>query len=239
MQFGKLTLTTVLSQQKGQSSVIQAKGGAQLTDYEIYADDYEANRHFFLSQYFRDIYDHVIRINEMVDNTRELLNTALEANFSLMLALYVIITSNLGESMNPQDPTNPPQPPQQPYAPPQPAPPQQMPMQPAYSQPPLPNYMAQPMAGNGSSKKMIIIIAAVVVGAGLLIGGGLVIKGMLSGVTKVDLQKGDSTVSTVFDKYNTFNSALSKLSYADTYTTKTELTNDLEAATTSLTAYQC
>ncbi|MEP6583261.1 MAG: magnesium/cobalt transporter CorA [Ginsengibacter sp.] len=34
--------------------------------------------------YFRDIYDHIIRINEMVDNTRELLNTALEANFSLI-----------------------------------------------------------------------------------------------------------------------------------------------------------
>jgi len=34
--------------------------------------------------YFRDIYDHAVRINEMVDNTRELLNTALEANFSLI-----------------------------------------------------------------------------------------------------------------------------------------------------------
>lgn len=34
--------------------------------------------------YFRDVYDHVIRINEMVENTRELLNTALEANFSLI-----------------------------------------------------------------------------------------------------------------------------------------------------------
>jgi magnesium transporter len=34
--------------------------------------------------YFRDVLDHVIRINEMVDNTRELLNTALEANFSLI-----------------------------------------------------------------------------------------------------------------------------------------------------------
>lgn len=34
--------------------------------------------------YFRDIYDHVLRINEMVDNTRELLNTALDANFSLI-----------------------------------------------------------------------------------------------------------------------------------------------------------
>lgn len=34
--------------------------------------------------YFRDIYDHAVRINEMVDHTRELLNTALEANFSLI-----------------------------------------------------------------------------------------------------------------------------------------------------------
>jgi magnesium transporter len=34
--------------------------------------------------YFRDVYDHVLRINEMVDNSRELLTTALEANFSLI-----------------------------------------------------------------------------------------------------------------------------------------------------------
>ena len=42
----------------------------------------------FISQetqpYFRDIYDHALRINEMVDHTRELLNTALEVNFSLI-----------------------------------------------------------------------------------------------------------------------------------------------------------
>ncbi len=37
-----------------------------------------------IQPYFRDIYDHVLRINEMIDNTRELLNTALEANFSLI-----------------------------------------------------------------------------------------------------------------------------------------------------------
>jgi cell surface protein SprA len=61
MQFGKLTVTTVLSQQKGESSVVEVKGGAQLTDFEIFADEYEANRHFFLSQYFRDIYDDALK----------------------------------------------------------------------------------------------------------------------------------------------------------------------------------
>ena len=34
--------------------------------------------------YFRDIYDHTIRINEMIDNQRELLATAMETNLSLI-----------------------------------------------------------------------------------------------------------------------------------------------------------
>jgi magnesium transporter len=34
--------------------------------------------------YFRDIYDHAVRINEMVDNSRELLSAALEANLSMV-----------------------------------------------------------------------------------------------------------------------------------------------------------
>ena len=57
MQFGKLTMTTILSQQKGEASVINVRGGAQVSDFEIFADNYEANRHFFIAQHFRDIYD--------------------------------------------------------------------------------------------------------------------------------------------------------------------------------------
>jgi magnesium transporter len=34
--------------------------------------------------YFRDVYDHVIRINEMIDTLRELLSAALEANLALV-----------------------------------------------------------------------------------------------------------------------------------------------------------
>jgi len=34
--------------------------------------------------YFRDVYDHVVRINETIDTMRELLTTALEANLSLI-----------------------------------------------------------------------------------------------------------------------------------------------------------
>jgi magnesium transporter len=34
--------------------------------------------------YFRDVYDHVIRINEMIDNLRELLTTAFDVNLSFL-----------------------------------------------------------------------------------------------------------------------------------------------------------
>ena len=40
--------------------------------------------HEDIQPYFRDVYDHVVRINEIVDTVRELLTTALEANFSLL-----------------------------------------------------------------------------------------------------------------------------------------------------------
>ncbi len=45
--------------------------------------------------YFRDVYDHAIRINEMVDILRELLTTALEANFSLISISQNEVTKRL------------------------------------------------------------------------------------------------------------------------------------------------
>jgi magnesium transporter len=45
--------------------------------------------------YFRDIYDHVVRINEMVDNLRELLTAALEANLSMVTVAQNEITKKL------------------------------------------------------------------------------------------------------------------------------------------------
>ena len=61
LQFGNLNVTSVFSQQKGESSVIEVRGGAQTQNFEVYADEYDANRHFFLSQYFRDTYESSLR----------------------------------------------------------------------------------------------------------------------------------------------------------------------------------
>ena len=57
MQFGRLKLQTVVSQKKSTSKSVSSKGGSQTTPYEIDAADYEENRHFFLSHFFRQQYD--------------------------------------------------------------------------------------------------------------------------------------------------------------------------------------
>lgn len=57
LKFGRLTTTTVLSQQKGEKKEIEVAGGAQLNEFEIFADNYEENRHYFLNYHFYDNYD--------------------------------------------------------------------------------------------------------------------------------------------------------------------------------------
>jgi cell surface protein SprA len=49
LQFGKLTLQTVISQKTSNTSVVSSKGGTQLNTYEIEITDYEENKHFFLA----------------------------------------------------------------------------------------------------------------------------------------------------------------------------------------------
>ncbi len=57
LQFGKLSLQTVISQKTSNSTVVNSKGGTQLTTFEIEITNYDENKHFFLAHYFRDNYD--------------------------------------------------------------------------------------------------------------------------------------------------------------------------------------
>lgn len=57
LQFGKLRINTVVSQQEAQSQTTSSKGGIQTNEYDLKADQYDENRHFFLGHYFRDNYD--------------------------------------------------------------------------------------------------------------------------------------------------------------------------------------
>lgn len=57
LKFGKLKVTTILSQQNGKKQEIEIKNGAQIKEFEVKADDYEYNQHFFLDHFFRDQYE--------------------------------------------------------------------------------------------------------------------------------------------------------------------------------------
>lgn len=61
LKFGKLYISTVISQQKGESKTITTKGGAQTSTFDVSAVDYDKNRHFFLSHYFRSQYDKALK----------------------------------------------------------------------------------------------------------------------------------------------------------------------------------
>ena len=74
LKFGKTTITGVLSEQQSETRTVVAEGGATVTKFEIFALDYDENRHFFLSHYFRDNYNRVLAqypfINTNIQITR-------------------------------------------------------------------------------------------------------------------------------------------------------------------------
>lgn len=57
LQFGKLSITGVVSQQQSETKNVSSKGGSQLLDFEVSADNYDENRHYFLSHFFRNTFD--------------------------------------------------------------------------------------------------------------------------------------------------------------------------------------
>ena len=57
LQFGKLSMTAVLSQQQSQTKSVNLSGGVQTNDFSIDVAAYDENRHYFLSQYFKNNYD--------------------------------------------------------------------------------------------------------------------------------------------------------------------------------------
>ncbi|MBP7272896.1 MAG: cell surface protein SprA [Saprospiraceae bacterium] len=57
MQFGRLKLTALASQQKSRREEIKLQGGSQLSTFTIPADEYDENRHFFISHYNRNTFE--------------------------------------------------------------------------------------------------------------------------------------------------------------------------------------
>lgn len=57
LQFGRLTATTLFSQQRGKKQEVSVQGGAQTMYFNVSGDNYEVNKHYFMGHFFRDNYD--------------------------------------------------------------------------------------------------------------------------------------------------------------------------------------
>ncbi len=109
LQFGKLTMTNVFSHQRGESSSIQVQGGAQQTDFSINVDQYDANRNFFLSQFFKDHYNSWLKNLPYIESgvrieQIEVWVTNKTSDFEN--ARNIVAFMDLGESYNPDNEPN-------------------------------------------------------------------------------------------------------------------------------------
>lgn len=122
LRFGRMTVTSVLSQEKGEKKEINIQGGAQIQDFEKEGSDYEENKHFFLSHYFRDTYEQslatppiitsranitkveiwVSNINNSVENTKNIIGF-MDLGEATQQTIYndpLVIDANILPNMN-------------------------------------------------------------------------------------------------------------------------------------------
>ncbi|WP_418264764.1 cell surface protein SprA [Flavobacterium faecale] len=72
LQFGKTTITGVFSEQKSQTKSVVVQGGGTIQNFDVFALDYDNDRHFFLSQYFRNKYDASLKNYPFIDSRAQI-----------------------------------------------------------------------------------------------------------------------------------------------------------------------
>ncbi len=72
LQFGRLRVTGLLSQQKSKANNIKVENGASIQEFEIYPDDYDENRHFFISHYNRNTYERSLSTLPFINTSHQI-----------------------------------------------------------------------------------------------------------------------------------------------------------------------
>ena len=68
LQFGGTSVNAVFAEQKSQTKTVTAQGGGTIQNFELFAQEYDADRHFFLSQYFKNRYDKALLNYPLIDS---------------------------------------------------------------------------------------------------------------------------------------------------------------------------
>ena len=104
LKFGRTRVTGVFSEQRSDTRSVTVQGGGTVEDFEIFALDYDENRHYFLSQYFRDTYDEALEqypyINSNIQITRIQVWVTNSANSAAGItnSRNIVALQDLGES---------------------------------------------------------------------------------------------------------------------------------------------
>jgi len=118
LQFGKTTVTGIFSEQKSQTKTVTAQGGGTIQEFDIFGLDYDSDKHFFLSQYFRNNYDRALRNYPLIDSRVQITRievwitnrqnriNAQENNSRNIIALQDLGESRLSSSRSGEDVTD-------------------------------------------------------------------------------------------------------------------------------------
>lgn len=69
LKFGRATVDLIAASSKGKRQEINIEGKAQVQPFQLSADNYEVNRHYFLNLYHRDHYDEAMATAPIVSST--------------------------------------------------------------------------------------------------------------------------------------------------------------------------
>ncbi len=102
LQFGKFFLTALAAQNRSESKGITLENGKLIQDFNLRPDDYDENRHFFLSHYDRDLYESALQNIPQIRSLKRITNievwVTIDQNADLRNATTVAAIADLGES---------------------------------------------------------------------------------------------------------------------------------------------
>jgi len=103
LQFGKTTVTAVFSEQRSQNNTVVAQGGGTINEFALTALDYDEDRHFFLSHYFRNNYDRALEFYPFIQSQVQI--TRLEVwvtnrNQQTQNVRNIVAIQDLGEALD-------------------------------------------------------------------------------------------------------------------------------------------
>ena len=102
LQFGKFFLTALASQSRSERENISLENGKLIQDFELRPDQYDENRHFFISHYYRDNYEQALQNIPQVQSLARISSIEVwvtnDQNNDLTNTAMVVSIEQLGES---------------------------------------------------------------------------------------------------------------------------------------------